>query len=126
MYEVMQKILPIALLLISILKCPAFAESRGLNVSVIAPSVSTSIEARYIMRRQGWIEVSLRQADGILVVVRSMLFNPLSYSYSSIGDLQNDADMQLNISGEKFHVYIYQINDDLSVTQMKHISYKAE
>lgn len=121
-----RQIILLALLFISLVKCIAFAESRSLNMAVIAPSVSTSMEARSIMRQKGWIETNFRQADGILVVVRSMLFNPLSYSYRSIGDLQKDADMQLNISGENFHVYIYQINDDLSVTQLKHINYKAD
>lgn len=101
-------------------------QKRGLGVAVIAPSVSTSMEARKILTRQGWSQANLRNADGILVVVRSMLFNPLNYSYRSIGDLQNDADTQLNISGVNFHIYLYQINDDLSVTQLKHISYKAE
>jgi hypothetical protein len=33
--------------------------------------------------------------------------------------------MQLNISGEKFHIYIYQINDNFGPTQLKHTSYKA-
>jgi len=121
-----RQIIVIALLLTSLVECIAFAESRSLNMAVIAPSVSTSMEARSIMREKGWLETNFRQADGILVVVRSMLFNPLNYSYRSIDDLQKDADMQLNISGEKFHVYIYQINDDLSVTQLKHISYKAD
>ncbi len=116
----------IAFLFSTLFACIASAESRSLKMAVIAPSVSTSMEARSIMREKGWIETNFRQADGILVVVRSMLFNPLSYSYRSIGDLQEDADMQLNISGEKFHVYIYQINDDLSVSQLKHINYKAD
>ena len=102
------------------------AQVRGLSVAVIAPSVSTSMEARAVLARQGWSQTNLRNADGILVVVRSMLFNPLSYSYRSIGDLQHDADTQLNISGENFHIYLYQINDDLGVTQLKHSSYKAK
>lgn len=84
------------------------------------------MEARQIRWQLGWVEVGFREADAILVVVRSMLYNPLNYSYDSIKELQDDADGQLNISGENFHIYIYQINNDLSVTQLKHTSYKAE
>jgi len=102
------------------------AATRGLGVYVIAPSVSTSMEARSIRMKKGWSESSLRQADVILVVVRSMLFNPLSYSYDSVNELEDDAENQLNISGENFHVYIYSIDDDMAVSQEKHISYKAD
>lgn len=99
---------------------------RGLNVAVISPSVSTSMEARRVMQREGWSSTDYRHADAILVVVRSMLFNPLSYSYDSIKELEDDAEGQLNISGENFHIYLYSINNDLSVDQAKHMSYKAD
>lgn len=105
---------------------PSNVQAKGEKLAVIAPSVSTSMEARAIMRRNGFVESTLREAQGILVVVRSMLFNPLNYSYNSIKELQDDADMQLNISGENFHIYLYQINDDLGVTQIKHGNYKAD
>jgi len=101
------------------------APAEGLRVFVIAPSVSTSMEARSIRMKNGWIESKLRQADAILVVVRSMLFDPLNYSYNSVKELENDANRQLNISGENFHVYLYSIDDDMKVTQQKHLSYKA-
>jgi hypothetical protein len=78
------------------------------------------------LQRLGWYETNLRDASGILVVVRSMLFNPLSSSYDSIKELQEAAESQLNISGESFHIYIYSISPDLGVTQVKHTSYKAE
>jgi len=99
---------------------------RASDVAIIAHSVSTSMEAHKILARFKWREVQLKQADGILVVCRSMLFNPLRDSYDDIGSLDKDADMQLNISGENFHVYIYKINDDLSVRLVKHFSYKAD
>jgi hypothetical protein len=104
----------------------ATVTGRGLGVYVIAPSVSTSMEARSIRIKKGWTESSLRQADAILVVVRSMLFNPLDYSYDSVKELQDDSESQLNISGENFHVYIYSIDDDMKVSQEKHVSYKAD
>jgi hypothetical protein len=49
------------------------------GVAVIAPSVSTSMKAREIRMRLGWTEVQPKQADNVLVVVRSALFDPLSY-----------------------------------------------
>lgn len=104
---------------------PAFAQ-RGLGVAVIAHSVSTRMEAREVLRRQGWSETTnLRQADAILVVCRSGLNWPLNSSYDSIKELDEDADSQLNISGSNFHVYVYRINDDLSVNEVKHIHYPA-
>ena len=96
------------------------------QVAIIAPSVSTSMEARQIMRKNGWIESSLRDAQAILVVVRTMLSNPLNYSYDSIKELQDGAETCLNITGENFAIYLYEIGSDLSVSQSKHVSYKAE
>jgi hypothetical protein len=63
------------------------AYAGGEKVAVIAPSVSTSMEARSIVRRLGRVESSLREAEAILVVVRSMLLNPLNYSYENINEL---------------------------------------
>ena len=73
-------------------------------VYVIAPSVSTSMEARSVMARKGWTSCKIKKAEGIFVVVRSMLSNPLHYSYQSVFELEKDADFQLNISGENFHL----------------------
>lgn len=98
---------------------------KSSGVTVIAPSISTSMKAREIRMRMGWVEVQPKQADNVLVVVRSELFNPLNYSYDSYGELKEDADYQLNISGSNYHVYIYEIYDDLSVTQIKHTSFSA-
>jgi hypothetical protein len=96
------------------------------GVAVIAPSVSTSMKAREIRARLGKKEVPFRYAEAILVVVRSSLFNPLQYGYDSVGELQRDADSQLNISGPKYHVYLYSMDDDLRVTQISHKSFEAE
>jgi hypothetical protein len=114
-----------AFLVILALSVPVHAE-RGLSVAVIAHSLSTRMEAREVLRRQGWIETTnLRQADGILVVCRSGLSWPLNSSYESVKDLDRDAESQLNISGSNFHIYVYRINDDLSVGEVKHINYPA-
>lgn len=99
--------------------------ARGIGLFVIAPSASTSMEARAICMKQGWTDVPLRQARGILVVVRSMLFNPLRYSYDSVKDLGEDANRQLNVCGESFHVYLYDLDSQMRPNQRKHLSYKA-
>jgi hypothetical protein len=55
-----------------------------------------------------------------------MRYEPLGQIYGSHKELQEDANKQLNINGPDFHVYIYRINDDLSVTQIRHTSYEAD
>lgn len=100
-------------------------QAHVVRMAIIAHSVSTSMEARAILHRQGWMETSLRRADGILVVVRSMLLWPLQHHYPSIGELDRDAAGQLNISGEEFHVYLYLIGEDLSATELHHAHYPA-
>jgi hypothetical protein len=105
---------------------PATPVSYAQCLYVIAPSVSTSMEAGSIMASNGWARCKIKTSNAILVVVRSMLFDPLNYSYESVFELQEDADMQLNIVGQNFHIYIYSVDDDLRVTQLSHASYKAD
>jgi hypothetical protein len=93
--------------------------------AVIAPSVSTSMEARRVMARLRAKEVPLRGAAAVLVVVRSALYDPLQYSYESICNLKEDADNQLNIAGSNFHVYIFSIDDDLRAARVGHQTYTA-
>jgi hypothetical protein len=101
--------------------------ASGEKVAVIAPSVSTSIEARSIIGKNKWIESNPREADFILVVVRSSLSLPLNISYDCYKELRDDAEGQLNISGRNFCVYLFQLNDDdLSLIEIKHTHYKAE
>jgi hypothetical protein len=99
---------------------------KGLDVAVIAHSVSTRQEASKMCHRQGWTETSLQQANAILVVCRSGPDYPLGNSYDSIKELDEAAASQLNTSGSDFHVYIFLINDDHSVFQVRHISYSAD
>jgi hypothetical protein len=104
----------------------AFAQ-RGLSVAVVAHSISARVEARKVLARQGWTETTnLRQADGILVVCRSGLNWPLNDSYRSFKELNDDADSQLNISGSNFHIYVYKLNDNLSVEKVAHHSFPAD
>ncbi len=104
----------------------AAVRSDSGGVAVIAPSVSTSMMARQVLARLRVSEVHLRRAAQVLVVVRSSVNNPLMFGYSSVCDLQKDADGQLNIAWPNFHVYLYAMDDDLRVTQTVHQSSPAE
>jgi hypothetical protein len=116
----------IAALAVALWPTPLLPQQSGLSLAVIAHSVSTRIEARTVLRRQGWTQTDdLRRADGILVVCRSSLTYPLNSSYPSIRDLDEDVNSQLNISGPLYHAYLYRINADLSVSEVKHVHYKA-
>ena len=76
------------------------------------------MEARTIMYKNGFVYADFRDGQTILVVVRSMLFNPLIFQYDAVKDLDNAAKMQLNICGSYFHIYLFNFNSDLSVTQV--------
>jgi hypothetical protein len=101
------------------------ARAAGEKFFVIAESVSTSMEARRIIRQQRWQEAPLRQAEYVLVVVRSSLMMPLIGIYDGIGELQRDAENQLNISGPNFVVYIFRLDDNLRPTELKRVNYPA-
>ncbi len=83
------------------------------------------MKAREIRIKLGWAELRPKQADRVLVVVRSSLYDPLRYSYDSYGELKMDAESQLNIARPNYHIYIYTIFDDLSVLQTEHESFSA-
>ena len=104
-----------------------YSETRNINVAVIAPSISASIKAREIKNQNGWLEVDPQQADYILVVVRSnMEFFPLSSTYDSYGELSEDAENLPNITGSNYHIYLYELKDDLSANEVKHNHFEAE
>ncbi len=96
------------------------------GIYVIAHSVSTRMKAREILINTRLYESSLQQAEGALVVCRSVLFNPLNYSYESVNELSEDAANQLNISGSYYHIYIYSFDDTLRCQQVKHTSFPAD
>jgi hypothetical protein len=98
--------------------------AQGPVAYVVAPSVSTKLEARRMLRVCRWADTSVvRDADLVLVVVRSSASEPLSPSYDSLKWLQDAASSQLNDSGAQFHVYLYAIRQDLSFLQSSHRSY---
>jgi len=103
----------------------ASAHGAGEQVYVIAESVSTSMEAQRILYQQRWTEVPLRRAQFVLVVVRSELEMPLTGFYSSVAELKRDAEMQLNIAGSNYVIYVFALDDDLRPTEVKRIAYPA-
>lgn len=96
------------------------------GMAVIAPSVSAQMTADDIVQRNSWTVTKPKYADGVLVVVRSSLYDPLMQTYKCCCKLAQDANMQLNISGPKYHVYVYSIDGDLKVTQVQHKPFAAE
>jgi hypothetical protein len=50
---------------------------------------------------------------------------PVSGIYSSVIELKQDTETQLNISGSNFVVYIFALDDDLRPTELKRIAYPA-
>jgi hypothetical protein len=100
-------------------------KANDAHVYIVAKSVSTSMEARRIITQNKWTESRMRQADFALVVVRSELQDPLRGSYDNICQLEEDADGQLNIAGSNFIVYVFQLDDDLRPTEVRHVAYPA-
>ena len=119
----MKNILVLLLLTISI---NSFSQ-RGLNVYFIAHSISTRVEGKSIIRKNGWnIVTNPRDANLIFVVCRSGLYYPLSSSYRSIKELDEAADGLLNISGDNYHLYQYSLSGNGSVSEIRHKYYEAK
>jgi hypothetical protein len=99
----------------------------GPLVYVIATSPSTQREAGRLMRFCRWNDTTaLRDADMVLVVVRSSGSTPLNSFYDSAKWLVDDASSQLNESGPLFHTYLYSIRKNLSLDETNHRTYEAE
>ena len=97
---------------------------RGPIVHSYAPSPSTQREAGRILRFCRWSDTSVvRDADALLVVVRSSGSHPLAPSYDNFKWLRDDASSQLNESGPQFHVYLFLLRPDQGFQQSVHRSY---
>ncbi len=96
----------------------------GPLVHTVAPNVSTQREAQRIIRLCRWTDTSVvRDADVILVVVRSSGSFPLAPSYANLKWLYDEANSQLNDSGAQYHVYLYVLRPDGIFRQASHHSY---
>ncbi len=99
----------------------------GPLVYVVATSASTQREAGRLMRFCRWNHTTaLKDADMVLVVVRSSGSTPLHSFYDSAKWLVDDASSQLNESGSLFHTYLYSIRKNLSLDEANHRTYEAE
>jgi hypothetical protein len=97
---------------------------QGPLVHTIAPNTSTQREAQRIVRLCRWTDTTaVRDADVILVVVRSSGSFPLAASYANLKWLYDEANSQLNDSGAQYHVYLYIVGPDGSFRQVSHHSY---
>ncbi len=105
----------------------AQSKPSGPLVYVIATSASTQKEAGRLMRFCRWSDTTaLRDADMVLVVVRSSGSAPLDSFYDSAKWLVDDASSQLNESGSLYHTYLFSIRKNLSLDQVNHRTYEAE
>jgi hypothetical protein len=99
----------------------------GPLVYVIATSASTQKEAARLMRFCRWSDTTaLKDADMVLVVVRSSGSNPLNAFYDSAKWLVDDASGQANESGSLYHTYLFSIRKSLALDQVSHRSYEVE
>lgn len=108
----------------SAVRAPAQQAVQGPIVYVVAPSPSTDKEAHRIMRFCRWNDTTVvRDADMLLVVVRSSGSTPLSSHYDSLKWLRDAASSQANESGAQFHSYLFTMHADQSLTEANHRSY---
>lgn len=117
-----------ALVLTSPVRLSAQAPApQGPLVYVVAPSPTTAKEAQKIMRFCRWTDTTaLRDADMVLVVVRSSGSTPMASFYDSLKWLRDEATSQLNESGAQYHTYLYSIRKSLALDEANHRSYDVE
>ncbi len=99
----------------------------GLRVAVIAPSISTSREARNWLKLR-WEEVLPRQVmmrSSCSCAQQSVLPSPQHLRQLTKNFRTTPMDSR-NISGPKFHVYVHRVNDDLSVSEFEYRSYRPK
>ena len=119
-------VMALALLALPQVKAQSYGPPGPL-VYVVATSASTQREAARLMRFCRWSDTTaLKDADMVLVVVRSSGSTPLNSFYDSAKWLVDDASSQLNESGPLFHTYLFSTRKNLSLDQVNHRTYEAE
>lgn len=97
---------------------------QGPLVYLVAPSASTMAEAKRMLRFCRWTDTTaVRDADAVLVLVRSSSSEPMASQYDSLKWLRDAANSLANESGAQFHVYLYRIRQDLTFMQLSHRAY---
>ncbi len=108
-----------------IFSAPVKAE-RGASVAVIAPSNAARSAAQDALWNLGWTETKdFNLADAIVVACQSNENWPLNTTYGSIKELESDAFLPVNTIGSDTHIYIYKINADMSVDEIKYLHLPA-
>lgn len=97
-----------------------FAQKTVQKVAVVAPSPRNYQAARDIIVRSSWIEVPFESADAVLVVVNSDRRNPLSQHYQKFISLKSEAETLPKITSDQWHVYVYDIQPDSSLSERNH------
>jgi hypothetical protein len=105
---------------------PAYCQDKPLNVAIIAPSASTAVKAGELIALDHLNEVDASAAEAYLVVTRSDLTYPLSSFYSDERGLRGAVESQFNSSGSFYHMYLYAVNRDASLTEIRHTVFSAE
>jgi hypothetical protein len=103
----------------------SFSQNR-LKVYFIAHSISTRTEGKSVIRKNGWnIVTNPKEANLIFVVCRSGLYYPLSSSYRNIKELDEAADGLMNITGDNYHLYQFNLSKNGSISETHHKHYEA-
>ena len=109
-----------------IFSTPVKAE-RGVSVAIIALSGAARSAAQEALWNLGWTETkNLGQADAVVVACKSNENWPLNNTYSSIRELESDAMQPANAIGMDTHIYVYKINADMSVDEIKYLHLPAK
>jgi hypothetical protein len=90
------------------------------EVAVIAPNYYAREVADDLLRQKHVTETTLKHADAVLVVLRSTLLNPLRTSYSCPCDLRRETSARAAFTGQKVHLYVYAVDDNLRVRRVAH------
>ena len=93
---------------------------------VVAKSKSTRQQVQKTMEHNDWHRVNFPDARDVLVVTRSEFSDPLSGSYMSIDELEDDVNAQDNEEGARMHVYVFHIYRQAAVGKIGHFSFKVE
>jgi hypothetical protein len=90
------------------------------EVAVIAPNYYAREVADDILQQKHVTETRLKHADAILVVLRSSLGSPLRTFYDCPCELRKETSARAGFAGQKTHVYVYAVDDNLRVRRVAH------
>ena len=116
----MKRFIFLPLLILFVTASSLFAQKAIKNVAVIAPTTHDYELARDIMTKSSWTKVPFKDADAVLVVMNNSLSNPLSKHYQKFISLKLEAETNPRVVSQHWHVYIYDIQPDSSLSERSH------